>query len=86
MITITAGSGKGAETDTRTGFFGQVLPVITDISGPLIIAGPGFIKDDFVNMQKTGAARVQTGRLLSRHGGSDGEQCRKWSARERSKN
>jgi protein pelota len=47
-ITITAGSGKGGETDTRTGFFEAVLKTLAEISGPLIIAGPGFIKDDFV--------------------------------------
>jgi protein pelota len=52
VITITSGSGKGSETDTRAGFFGQVLTVITDISGPLIIAGPGFIKDDFLRFAK----------------------------------
>jgi protein pelota len=48
VITLTAGSGKGAETDTRAGFFDAVLKCIAEISGPLIIAGPGFIKDDFV--------------------------------------
>jgi protein pelota len=48
VITITAGSGKGAETDTRTGFFDVLLSHVQDISGPLIIAGPGFVKDDFV--------------------------------------
>jgi protein pelota len=48
VITLTAGSGKGGETDTRTGFFDAVLTCIAEISGPLIIAGPGFIKDDFV--------------------------------------
>jgi protein pelota len=52
VITLTAGSGKGAETGSRTGFFSQVLSYIADISGPLIIAGPGFIKDDFVKYAK----------------------------------
>ncbi|MCX6696403.1 MAG: mRNA surveillance protein pelota [Methanoregula sp.] len=52
VITITAGSGKGGETDTRTAFFDQVQDHITDISGPLIIAGPGFVKDDFVKYAK----------------------------------
>jgi protein pelota len=52
VITITTGSGKGAETDSRTGFFEQLLMHISDISGPLIIAGPGFIKDDFVKFAK----------------------------------
>jgi protein pelota len=52
IITITAGSGKGAETESRTGFFDAVLTQVTEISGPLIIAGPGFIKDDFVKFAK----------------------------------
>ena len=52
MITLTAGSGKGGETDTRTGFSDAVLKCIAEISGPLIIAGPGFIKDDFVRYAK----------------------------------
>ena len=52
VITITAGSGKGGETDTRAVFFEQVLLSVTSISGPLIIAGPGFIKDDFIKFAK----------------------------------
>jgi protein pelota len=52
VIAITAGSGKGAETESRTGFFDLVLTYIADISGPLIIAGPGFIKDDFIKRAK----------------------------------
>jgi protein pelota len=69
-LTITAGSGKGAETESRCSFFEQVMAAIVDISGPLIIAGPGFIKDDFVkfarNRNFTGAERavvVETRRI-----------------------
>ncbi|MDD1687048.1 mRNA surveillance protein pelota [Methanoregula sp.] len=52
VITLTAGSGKGAETESRTGFFDQIIATITEITGPMIIAGPGFIKDDFVRYAK----------------------------------
>jgi len=52
VVTITAGSGKGGETDTRAGFFEQVLNPVNTITGPLIIAGPGFIKDDFIKFAK----------------------------------
>jgi protein pelota len=52
VMTLSAGSGKGAGTDTRTGFFEQVLLQVTGISGPLIVAGPGFIKDDFIRFAK----------------------------------
>ena len=52
VITVTAGSGKGGETETRTGFFDAVIKSIAEISGPLVIAGPGFVKDDFVRYAK----------------------------------
>ena len=53
MENLRAGSGKGGDTDTRTAFFDQVLTHIADISGPLIIAGPGFVRDDFVKYAKS---------------------------------
>lgn len=52
VIAITTGSGKGGESNNRTAFFDQVMGYIAEISGPLIIAGPGFIKDDFVKYAK----------------------------------
>ncbi len=52
VITLSAGSGKGDGTDSRTGFFEQVIGHITGITGPLIIAGPGFIKDDLVRLAR----------------------------------
>lgn len=52
VITITMGSGKGAETESRRDFFDQVLGKLTEITGPLIVAGPGFIKDDFIRYAK----------------------------------
>ena len=58
VITITSGSGKGSDTDSRAGFFGQVLTVIADISGPLIIAGPGFIKDNFLQFAKNRSSTI----------------------------
>jgi len=63
VITVTAGSGKGAETESRTGFFDQVNGYIADISGPLIIAGPGFIKDDFIRYAK-GKSSAGAGRAV----------------------
>jgi protein pelota len=53
VITITAGSGKEGGSDNRTGFFEQVLSSLANISGPLIVAGPGFIKDDFIKFART---------------------------------
>jgi protein pelota len=51
-MTVTMGSGKGAETETRQAFFEQVLSSLANITGPVIIAGPGFVKDDFVRYLK----------------------------------
>jgi protein pelota len=52
VITLTSGSGKGAETESRRDFFDQVLAKLAEITGPLIVAGPGFIKDDFIRYAK----------------------------------
>jgi protein pelota len=48
VLTITAGSGKEAGQETRSGFFERIAVHLRGITGPLVIAGPGFIKDDFV--------------------------------------
>jgi len=53
VITLTAGSSKGAESGSRTALFDQLLPLIAEISGPLIVAGPGFVKDDFVQFARS---------------------------------
>jgi protein pelota len=45
--TITMGSAKREGIDGRGMFFAEVASSLADISGPLVIAGPGFVKDDF---------------------------------------
>jgi len=52
VIALSSGSGKGAETDSRSGFFEQLLYHIADITGPFILAGPGFVKDDFLKFAR----------------------------------
>ncbi len=47
VTTVTTGRSKGGETDARTAFFETTLRYLREITGPLVIAGPGFIKDDF---------------------------------------
>jgi protein pelota len=54
VITITMGSGKGADVNNRTAFFEKVFDHLESVTGPLIIAGPGFIKDDFLKFFKAG--------------------------------
>ncbi len=52
VVTFTMGSGKGAELNTRQAFFDQLIANCATITGPLVIAGPGFVKDDFVKYMK----------------------------------
>ena len=47
IYTLTAGSGKGMECSTRQDLYDAVIAVLEPVTGPLIIAGPGFIKEDF---------------------------------------
>lgn len=48
FITITGGSGKREGLDMRTGFFDELLSSLSNVTGPVVIAGPGFIKEDFL--------------------------------------
>lgn len=48
VMAITMGSGKGADTNNRAAFFEAVYEQVALITGPLVVAGPGFIKDDFM--------------------------------------
>ncbi|TAJ43825.1 mRNA surveillance protein pelota [Methanofollis fontis] len=52
VVTITAGSGKRADIDGRTQFFTDALASLRDITGPVVIAGPGFVKEDFLRFLK----------------------------------
>ncbi len=48
FIAIKGGSGKREGLDMRTGFFEEILASLSNVTGPIVIAGPGFIKDDFL--------------------------------------
>ncbi len=48
VTAVAMGSGKGSDLDTRPAFFSRVADQLTEVKGPVIIAGPGFVKDDFV--------------------------------------
>jgi protein pelota len=58
VITVTMGRGKEGEVNTRQAFFEQVLGYLSGISGPIIIAGPGFVKDDFIKFFKTRSSPI----------------------------
>jgi protein pelota len=50
--TITIGSGKGAGSEGKKILFETVLSRLTLISGHIVLAGPGFVKDDFIKFLK----------------------------------
>lgn len=50
---VISGSGKREGLNNRQAFFEDILEIISQTTGPLIIAGPGFIKDDFMNFIRT---------------------------------
>ncbi|MDD1719906.1 MAG: mRNA surveillance protein pelota [Methanoregulaceae archaeon] len=52
VVCLRTGSGKGGEGNERMLFYEDVSHHLSHITGPLIIAGPGFIKDDFVKFLK----------------------------------
>ena len=49
VATITAGSSKGADTGTRSVLFEKMLEVLGMVTGPLVVAGPGFVKEEFAD-------------------------------------
>ncbi|WML68532.1 MAG: Protein pelota [Methanoregula sp. SKADARSKE-2] len=52
VLALSSSSGKGAETDLRSVFFGQLLSLLAEITGPCILAGPGFVKEDFLTFAR----------------------------------
>jgi protein pelota len=50
---ITGGSGKREGLGGRQLFFENVLSALELITGPLVIAGPGFVKDDFLSFLRS---------------------------------
>ena len=48
VFSIVKGSGKGADCDNRDDFYRIILDNLASIEGSLVIAGPGFIKEDLV--------------------------------------
>ena len=58
VTTITAGSSKGADTGTRQVLFEKTLEAVAAVTGPLVVAGPGFVKDEFAGYMKTRAPEI----------------------------
>ena len=58
VLSVSGGSGKESGTGSRAEFFERVASHLTGISGPLIVAGPGFVKDDFLRYLKSAAPAI----------------------------
>ena len=46
VTTVVQGSGKGTDTGGRAGLFERVAALVGEITGTVVIAGPGFVKDE----------------------------------------
>jgi protein pelota len=46
VTTVAQGSGKGAETGGRGILFERVAQILEEVTGNVVIAGPGFVKDE----------------------------------------
>ena len=55
VTTITAGSSKGADAGTRSVLYEKTLETLAAVTGPLVVAGPGFVKDEFAGYVKARA-------------------------------
>jgi len=64
VVTVTMGSGKGGDTDSRPAFFARIGEYLTELKGPLVIAGPGFIKDDFARFLRSSLPEVSEKTLV----------------------
>jgi protein pelota len=53
VLTLTIGSGKTAELDSRRRLFEELLSHLEKVTGPIVLAGPGFVKEDFLKFAKT---------------------------------
>ena len=48
VMKIIAGSGKREGIDARHAFFEEIYHSLATVTGSIVIAGPGFVKDDFL--------------------------------------
>ncbi|MCQ8893773.1 MAG: mRNA surveillance protein pelota [Methanolinea sp.] len=48
VTTLVVGSGKGSDASSRPAFFEKIAEELSSLPGPLVIAGPGFVKDDLM--------------------------------------
>ncbi|MDO5844455.1 MAG: mRNA surveillance protein pelota [Methanocorpusculum sp.] len=63
VVGLTVGSGKTAELDSRQALFVEILNYLEKVTGNIVVAGPGFVKDDFVQFVKNKSSDI-AGRIL----------------------
>ena len=62
---ITAGSGKGDEGGGRQGFYDRLVDLLAQVDGPLVVAGPGFVKEEFAARLRTAAPALGARTVLA---------------------
>ncbi|HJJ50305.1 MAG TPA: mRNA surveillance protein pelota [Methanocorpusculum sp.] len=65
ITTLTIGSGKSAELDTRQALFVELLSLLEKVTGSIVVAGPGFVKEDFLQFAKNKAPDIAGKMLLA---------------------
>jgi protein pelota len=63
VTTVTAGSSKGADAGTRSVLYEKTLEALAAVTGPLVVAGPGFVKDEFADYVRARAPDL-AGRMV----------------------
>ena len=52
VLTITSGGGKREGVDAKSTFFEEIYQALSAVTGSVVVAGPGFVKDDFLTYMK----------------------------------
>jgi protein pelota len=65
VVTLTIGSGKLEGIDSRQSLFEGLLQALEMVTGPIVIVGPGFVKEDFVKFVKTKTPEIVENMLLA---------------------
>ena len=65
ITSLTVGSGKSAELDSRQALYAELLVLLEKVTGPVVVAGPGFIKEDFLQFAKNKAPDLAGKMLLA---------------------
>ncbi|MDH7594395.1 MAG: mRNA surveillance protein pelota [Methanomicrobiales archaeon] len=76
METITEGSGKGTGIDGKRTLFSKVLDSLSSHQGHLIVAGPGFVREDFARYLGEHAPELRKRSLFVETRGGGGSAVR----------